>query len=282
MYKYTLTPPIQGRSGKKLPHVFIVTSVHGHEKSASYGLYYLIKDMLDNAMNDPVLFYLRNYVKFTIMPMANPFGWDFNDSDLGNYGGCRYNENGININRNYGSTAWHNFDNDETYTTPWRYNARGDAPFSEPETAMIREQIANAKDISLFIDLHTNGIDTTAKDDITYVDMNDIDNEYIQFIKTGIESYLIRNKSQMDYEYGVNLGNDEYYGTAEYPTTLNLTARAWGCETLRIPSMTLEVPAGSTTGFLGNDLAKYTPSLIKLCGEMIGNYLINILHKMDS
>ena len=280
MYCYKLNPPIHSNGRVVLPHIFIVTSVHGHEKSATYGLYYLIKDMLDHAMDDPVLFYLRNNVRFTILPMANPYGWDYNDSDLGTHGGTRYNENGININRNYGSTAWSVFDDDPTYTTPWQYNARGTAPFSEAETQKIREQIISAGDVSLFIDLHTNGIDTQNRNDITYASMLNIENDYIQSFRKAITSYLLRNKTQMDYEYDVNLGNVTY-GTAEY-NTLNLKAEDWGGETLRIPSFTFEVPPGSTTDFLGDNLGKYTPDLIKLCGEMIGNFLINILQYMNN
>ena len=278
-YRYDITPPIQGRSGKTYPNVVLITSAHGHEKSATYGLYYLIKDMLDHSKDDPVLFYLRNFVKFTILPMVNPYGWDAT-SALGTHGGIRYNENSVNINRNYGTSTWHDFDDDTDYTTPG-YNYRGASPFSEEETQRIRDQIiANAGKDCLIIDLHTNGTDTSSAADITFVSVANLGGESFAKATQAADQYMCANKLHMDNIYDVNIGNNVMYGTQNNTTSPGLTCKDWVADGPRTVGATLEVPPGSTTGYLGTHLAKYTPDLIKLCGEMIGNYIVKVLYNL--
>ena len=277
MYKYVLDPPYQARSGKGLPHVFIVTSVHAYEKSATYGLYYLIKDMLEHAEEDPVLFYLRNFVKFTIIPMANPWGWDQPDS---NHHGTRYNENGINLNRNFPTSAWHNFDGDTTYTEPYQYNSRGTEPFSEIETQRIRDAIIAEPNITLIMDAHTNGNNTQSLAEISALVMNfDTNIEAIDRMANAIDRHVGGLRQHMDSLYGTNLGNN-VYGTflAGSAQVDGITQQDWGYESIRKPSMTFEVLAGSEDNYLGQRLTKYSPDVIKLCGEMYGNFICKALH----
>ena len=277
-FKYTLIPPNQEKSKKHLPHVMIITSQHGHEKSATYGLYYLIRDMLDHPTDDPVLFYLRNYVKFTILPMANPCGWDAGDSHEGN----RYNENGINLNRNYSTSVWDNFDDDETYTQPWQYNSRGSEPFSEPETQRIRDEVIAADNLSLLIDIHTNGLDTQARDEIAYCSIAWEDKDVFNEALTAADQWIGGMKVHMDSLYGTDLGNYVYGSCNKQGGVDNLTVKDWGYESRRVLSTTLEVLNGTrTTDYLGERLRQYTPDCIKLCGEEIGNFLIKMLYHIQ-
>ena len=276
-YKYTLTPPNRSISGKVLPHVFITTSLHGHEKSATYGLLYLIQDMLEHSTDDPTLFYLRNYVRFTILPMANPYGWDANSS-FGTHGGIRHNENGVNLNRNFGTSAWSNYDDDPDYTTPDEYNYRGTAQFSEAETKNIKSAlIATHNDISLLVDIHTYGTDTTTAISITYVSANKDNAEAMKNLTVAFDQYLCGIKNHMDEVYGVDLGLSQVYGSAAIDNAVNMTMQDYGYDACRVPSMTLEVPCGSTNGYLGTQLSKYSADTIKLCGEMIGNMICKAL-----
>jgi len=275
-YKYVLTPPMQGRSGKNMPHVFLVTSQHGHEKSATYGLYYLIMDMLNHSQEDPVLFYLRNFVKFTILPMVNPYGWDRPGSNT-QYFGIRQNENGVNLNRNFAGLHWSDYDDNEDYNTVGSYYYRGTSPFSEIETQRIRDAFIADQTVDLMIDLHTNGIDTTQAPNITYIHVAGT-NKTGMATNEAADQYMCANKLHMDNLYEVNLGNNVMYGTLVAPSDPHdLKCVDWGCESAKVCGVTFEVPPGSTTGYLGTKLSKYSPDLIKLCGEMIGNFIVKIL-----
>lgn len=279
-YRYDLVPPNRFTSGKKLPRIFIVTSQHGHEKSATYGMLYLIKDMLEHSMEDPVLFYLRNYVKWTIIPIANPYGWDATSS-LGTHGGIRQNKNGVNLNRNYGTSSWADFDDNPDYTTEGNYNYRGSAPFSETETQRIKQELVKvAEDTSLLIDIHTYGTDTNTLVSITYVGANNDSDAVMQKMPIVFGQYLCGVKNHMDQLYDVNLGLDKVYGSSHVDTILDLTLQDYGYNAFQIPSVTLEVPCGSTSRYLGDQLTKYSADIIKLCGEMIGNYICKNLESI--
>lgn len=282
MYKYSINPAYQGRSGAILPHVFIVTSLHGHEKSVTYGLYYLIKDMLEHYADSPVLTFLRNYVRFTIIPMANPYGWDTNN---------RQNENGVNLNRNFDTSAWSKFDSNPEYATPGEYNYRGTAPFSEIETQLIRTAyIAEEETITLVIDGHTNGINTHTPEEITTPSINSV-NTSIEAIKAsaiGIDEYLSGIKGHMDSLYGTSLGNIVYGSlmARDAETELKTQLVDWGHESAARVSCTLEVLCGTNpnsdyAGYLGSNLYRYSPDVIKLCGEMIGNFICKILYMLN-
>lgn len=276
MYKYVLSPPYQARSGRNIPHIFITTSMHAHEKSATYGMYYLIKDMLDNADKDPVLFYLRNFVKFTIMPMVNPYGWDAPER---NHAGTRYNENGINLNRNFSTSAWHDFDEDTTYTEPYQYSSRGDEPFSEIETQRIRDAIMSEPNLTLIMDLHTNGNDTESLAEIGAVIMNLNDVDAVKKTADAVDQHFGSLKPHMDALYGTDLGNN-VYGTAliSGAEVGNTMMSDWGYESVRKVSLVLEVLAGSNTDYLEDKLTAYSADVIKLSGEMIGNFICKLLH----
>lgn len=277
-YGYTLIPPNASISGKKLASVFIVTSQHGHEKSATYGMAYLIKDMLEHSLEDPVLFYLRNYVRFIILPIANPYGWNA-DSTSGAHGGIRQNENGVNLNRNFGVSTWANYDDDDSYNTPGGFNYRGTAPFSEIETQNIRRAIVESgNDASLIIDIHTYGLDTTSASTITYVSANKDSDKTMKKLYESFDRYLCGIKNHMDVLYGVNLGLSQIYGIGTIDQAVNMTMQDYGYDACQVPSVTLELPCGSTNGFLGDNLSKYSPDIIKLCGEMIGNFIAKALY----
>ena len=277
-YWYTLNPPNRSVSEKKLARVFVVTSQHGHEKSATYGMSYLIKDMLEHSLEDPVLFYLRNFVRFIVLPIANPYGWNANSS-LGTHGGIRQNENGVNLNRNFGVSTWANYNDDPDYTTPGEYNYRGTAPFSEIETQNIRSAIvASHSDISLMIDIHTYGTDTTSAISITFVGANKDSDSVMKKIYESFDQYLCGVKNHMDALYDVNIGLSQVYGSSTLDTVVNMTMQDYGYDAVQVPSVTLEVPCGATNGFLGNKLSKYSADLIKLCGEMIGNFIAKALY----
>lgn len=274
IYCYHIKPPELSSTlnGKRHPRVVVVTGQHGHEKTGSYGLLYLIRDMLDNPMSDPILHYLRDNIEFAIIPVANPWGWNNNS---------RYNINGVNINRNFGSYNWAEL-TDESYVTPFEYNYKGTAPFSEAETRVIRGVVTKYSDAPIIIDWHTLG---GSPGTTSYLEMGWFShpyyfrNEYDDKLANACMTMLESTKSYFDGVYEVNGGVGQAY--CEYAMQPNVPSLpTWAFESTNSLSTTLETCNGSKDAFLGNKLRFYSADIIKMSAEMFANYLITILREL--
>ena len=141
MYAYTFNPlTAQDSDNYKRPKIIITAGQHGFEKVAVFGLYWFIKDLLENWESNPFLGYLRNHVQLIIMPLLNPYGFD-NDTYV--------NANGVNLNRNWGTIGWTEAGSGTSYT--------GSEPFSEVETQYARDIVLDNLDALFLIDFHNNG-----------------------------------------------------------------------------------------------------------------------------
>lgn len=275
---YHLIPPQYKNTlnGKRHPCVVVTSGMHGHGKSGCYGLLYLIEDMMEHTMEDDILHYLRDNVEFCIIPMSNPWGWNAGTD----HAGLRYNYRGVNLNRNFGSYNWADM-TDESFTTPWQYDYKGEAPFSELETQHIRDVITRYSDCPISIDWHTLGrTGTTKYDSMTwfshpYFIRNKYDDRQVNAAMTMLES----TKSYFDSIYEVNGGLNQAYGAyalePERPTI-----NTWVFESTNTISTTLETTSGGADGFLGQKLTPYSPDVIKMSTEMFANYLITILREL--
>jgi len=129
------------------PQLFYNSLVHAREPEGMMALIYFMYYLLENYSSDPEVNYLVDNREFYFVPVINPDGYGYNQQTNHNGGGMwRKNRRntgvglyGIDVCRNYdymwafndiGSTPFNSF-NDETY--------RGTAPFSEPETQVIRD-----------------------------------------------------------------------------------------------------------------------------------------------
>lgn len=115
-------------NAQTLPKIFINCSIHGFEKTPSFVVYEMMKQILTNWKSHSFLEYLRFNVEFVIIPFANPHGWN-----TGGGVGSRKNFNGIDLNRNF-PTFWapsppNGSPSDNTYP--------GIAPLSEIESQSI-------------------------------------------------------------------------------------------------------------------------------------------------
>ena len=267
IYKYSFLPATYTNSNymKKLPKVLITCGVHGHEKSSCFGLLYLMKDVIDNFDKHPVLWYLRSFVNFEILPVVNWSGWNNN---------LRANYNGVNINRNFQTLNWSDFDSDPDYTTPGTYNYRGTAPFSETESQIIRDFVRANSDAFLFIDIHTNGLDPANYNETPLIHSRLDSGEYeMRGIYAG--AYLLsclKPYFDVDYEIG---GNTIYGGSTPWDSRMMIPG--WVSESGNMMGLTVEVTPGSDSEFLGEKLTKYSADVLKLNGEVIGNIIAAIL-----
>lgn len=146
MYEYDFAPKNWNRM------ILLSSGMHSYELSASFGLAYFIKELMENRGNDNVLNYIYENVRIKIIPIVNP--WGFSQSPKA-YGNSR----GVNINRNFDYDGrWDSFPvysatvGDSNYN---EWNVKGDEPFSEEETKIVREWIYNNVGAEFWIDCHT-------------------------------------------------------------------------------------------------------------------------------
>lgn len=97
MFAYTIKPAsILYEKLSKKPNarakILIVSGQHGFEKGSVYGLYYFVKDLIENYDKNDSLAYIRGNVELSIIPIANRYGFDNN---------LYQNANNVNLNKNY-------------------------------------------------------------------------------------------------------------------------------------------------------------------------------------
>ena len=146
MYYYTLNPltaedEILHEHNFARPKIIISAGQHGFEKVACFGLYFFVKDLLENWQDNETLAYIRNHVQLIIMPLLNPYGFTHD---------VYTNTNGVNLNRNWGTTGW-------SSGTEGTTSYGGPTPFSEVETQYARDVILDNLDAIWLCDYHNNG-----------------------------------------------------------------------------------------------------------------------------
>lgn len=110
---------------------------HGNEIIGPAAIAYLIDHLLVNYGVDPNVTAMVDGLEWFLMPIMNPDGYEY---------GSRYNANGVDLNRNWGGPGSGN-----GWPDP------GPFPFSEPETAAIRDFRDANPNIRAYSDLHSAG-----------------------------------------------------------------------------------------------------------------------------
>lgn len=121
----------------KKPKYLILTGIHGDERKTCLSTYKFVRDVL-RGHNVPQSF--REGVTLCVMPVGNPSGIDEFK---------RYNDNNVDINRNFG---WNWKEGTDSYGGTW-----GTSAASEKETQAIVNWLNSHSDADLFIDFHNNG-----------------------------------------------------------------------------------------------------------------------------
>lgn len=147
MFVYKFKPALVDlpNSFANIPTIMIVCAQHGFEKGSTFGVWHLMKDVIENAADNDLLRYIKNNVNIFVVPVANPYGFDTS----------KYvNSNNVNINRNWLVPNWtYHYDEDNPSQNT------GDSPFDQPETAAIRDFVlGHVGSIDLFFDHHTYGM----------------------------------------------------------------------------------------------------------------------------
>lgn len=271
-FQYSTVPAgLHISGGLSLPKVAILCCMHGNEKMSAYAMHYLMYDLVHNSTKNPVLSYLRTNCQIVFVPITNPWGF-LNTS--------RWNENGVNLNRNFPTYNWDDYD-DET-SVIGGINYKGTAPASEDQTKLMMAFLRRNYDAAFAIDLHTNGTNTSAwyeicttiipLDPVATSENYEIQKSYVNPSKIHIN----RIKPWFDEKFGTDLGN-VFYGNVSAPEPDRPTASQWIRESNNMMGFTFEVLCGSSDDYLGTTLTKYAPATIKAAAEELGNFLVAML-----
>jgi hypothetical protein len=131
------------------PEVLVVGCHHARELMSVELPLYLMRRLLDGYGSDPLLTSLVDTREIWIVPIVNPDGYVYVQSNSGGQPDNWWRKNrrpngdgsfGVDLNRNYGFN-W-GYDDLGSSPTPSSDVYRGAGPFSEPETAAIRDFMA--------------------------------------------------------------------------------------------------------------------------------------------
>jgi len=258
IYQYDLKPLQDPHTliTDKIPKFLIVGAQHGFEKSSSYGIYYFIKDLLENWDKNPILEYLRFNVRIITIPIANPYGFDNK---------IYKNGQGVNLNRNYDCPQW------TLFADPTSEYYGGPSPFSEIETQYIKNMIDAHPDALYLCDYHTNGqgsVDAYSK--INWHSIISVGNDYYNKLFYA-SRYHIRNiTSRFKKQYNLPFTNQlcGYIDAGNTTPSVDKYAAA-----RNVMSTTFE-------GFNGfPSQAAYTPDAKKANAELFGNWLMTVINQ---
>jgi len=183
---------ITGPGAKEKPAVMYHGAQHGNEVMGACVVAYLAEYLLTHYDTDPEVQTLVDNVEWYLLTIMNPDGYVDND---------RYNSNGADLNRN------------------WDGPGANPDPFSEPETAALRDFFLAHPNVRAHIDFHTHGrmimwawgyTDELCEDHATYTYIGD---EMADLIYASRGSDYNRRGSIYSTIYQVNGGSVDYtYG----------------------------------------------------------------------
>lgn len=150
------------------PEVLYTGLHHSREPMSYMNLFYYMYWLVENYNSDAEATALLDNRELWFIPMVNPDGLVYNQQIAPNGGGmqrknhretCSYNDDqydwdGIDLNRNYGF-QW-GYDDEGSSPDPCSQTYRGTAPFSEPETQMVRDFV-EAHDFPIALNYHSYG-----------------------------------------------------------------------------------------------------------------------------
>lgn len=151
----TITGPNGSAPIEDRPVILFNGCLHAREWISPMTVTYIADQLARNYGSDPRVTALLDEVVFHIVPMANPDGYEFSWTSSRYWRKNRRNNGdgtwGVDLNRNWGH-LWggpgsSGFGSSDTY--------RGTAPFSEPETQVLRNLAESTPNLVAHIDYHS-------------------------------------------------------------------------------------------------------------------------------
>ncbi|MCB0282644.1 MAG: immune inhibitor A [Calditrichae bacterium] len=148
------------------PEVLFTALHHAREPGSMMTVVYFMYYLLENYGTDEEVTYLVNNRELFFVPVVNPDGFEYNHQmspdggymwrknkrDNNNNGIFSENDDGVDLNRNYGY-GW-GYDNNGSSPLAGSDVYRGPEPFSEPETQAIRN-FCNQRQFKIAMNYHT-------------------------------------------------------------------------------------------------------------------------------
>lgn len=256
LYAYYFNPESMDTSytaqRRPYPKINIGAGIHGNGDSGDsninlFCVYYLFKSLCDNWRESEALSYLRWNVRFAVIPIQNP--WGFQNKK-------RYNGNHVDINRNF-SIGW-------TLGDPALLSYGGSTPMSEAETNIISQFEQANNDAILSIDIHSNG-SVPNQDKMSYC------SAYITGETFYIAKSLVTKMSHLwDSQNIPNLQKMNFHGWVDTPFTGWGTRTAYVTAQIGTPAMTLE----GFKNFTGSAYSNGSAEIVKMVADQLGYYLL--------
>ena len=212
---------------EKEPEIFFNAYIHAREAITFEILYDLVQYLVDGYGSDPRATAIVQTREIWIEPVVNPDGVQYNYFTDPNGGGMwRKNRRdsgggdyGVDLNRNFGYQWGYDDEGSEPYPSSEVY--RGTGPFSEPETAALRDFVIG-REFLVAVNLHSYsnihlvpfGYDLIHAPD--YDEMlalgliRAIDNNYSP--GTGCELLYLVNGDAVDWMYGEQVAKPKIFG----------------------------------------------------------------------
>lgn len=141
------------------PGVFYHGLQHAREWITGSMVLYLADHLVNNYNTDPCIQALVNRTEFYLVPVMNPDGYSYTWTNVRLWRkNRRPNANGsfgVDLNRNWGY-QW-GFSSNGSSNSPSSETYRGTAPFSEPETQVMRDFVLAHPNIVAHMDYHSYG-----------------------------------------------------------------------------------------------------------------------------
>lgn len=257
IYLYDFKPARWSNEMIDIPKIIIVAGQHGTEKCNVFGIYYLVKDLLNDWYGSPALDYLRNHVELMIVPVVNTYGFDHFTYKNGN---------GVNINRNY-SSNWVALSD----VSSEQYG--GAEPFDQPESKIIRDLILKNRDAALVIDSHANSSTSSISwEKLGYYGINKIDDDYFNRIRNALPELMSKISSNFNIDYDLN-APDTCFGFLNVVGG-NGIFRTWVCDN-NIAGVLIE----GFAGFVGEKAV--TAEVFRANEEQMVNWLITVTYYLS-
>ncbi len=142
------------------PEVLYTSLTHAREPGGMMALIFYMYHLLENYETDDEIKQLVDNTEMYFVPIVNPDGYIYNQENDPNGGGMwRKNRRdngdgsyGVDLNRNFGY-EW-GYDNSGSSGDPSSETYRGEEPFSEPETQIIKD-LCESREFGFALNYHT-------------------------------------------------------------------------------------------------------------------------------
>ena len=264
LYEYVFTPKsVAANTMARRPKVLIGACIHGFEKTALYGWYHFLKDLVENYEQNETLASIRSLVEIHFIPVINPWGFDRDE---------RNNANGVNLNRNFQVPNW-----EEVASGA---NASGADPFDQSEAAAVRDWMVANDDALCYIDTHTNGhyyasgwVEANA---VSVCD--DLGDNYYDRMFSVLKRHIEKQTAIFGKDYDLSISSIFGQFTNDHKTTTSGFAYMYATLYRKLVAMNLEGFNGLSVSDV-NVFSYESADNVKVNSEIFGNMLAEILEE---